>query len=100
MMNRIIATQRLDAIFEKRKNNFEDLPKTWWIGMLGLPAKARAEVYFEEWTGESGERKRWMDNTAAALSSGNLSFMDTEFLYHLTNLKNERNTESLHDDNQ
>jgi hypothetical protein len=99
MMNRIVATQRLDTIFEKRKAKFEDLPKTWWMGMLGLPSKARAEVYFEEWTGESSERKRFMDSTAASLSSGELNFMDTEFLYHLTKLKNERNSESLHDVN-
>lgn len=95
MMNRVVATQRLDIIFKKRKESFEDLPKSWWLGMLGLDSKARAEVYFEEWTGETANRKRFMDSTAAALSSGELDFMDSEFLYHLTKLKNQRNTESM-----
>jgi len=97
MMNRVIGTQRLDQIFDKRKANFEDLPKSWWLGMMALPSKARAEVYFEEWSGESADRKRFMDSTAAALSSGDLNFIDNEYMYHLTNLKNSRNSKSMHD---
>lgn len=97
MMNRTIATQRLDTIFKERKQSFEDLPKSWWLGMLALSGKARAEVYFEEWTGESSERKAFMDSTAAALSGGDLNFIDIEFMYHLTKLKNGRNTKDLSD---
>jgi hypothetical protein len=99
MMNRIVGTQRLEAIFKDRKKNFDDLPRSWWLGMMSQSSKARAEIYFEEWQGASAERKQFMDSTAGALSSGQLDFIDQEFMFHLSKLKSSRNTDSM-DDNE
>lgn len=95
MVNKVEASMRMDTVFDNRKEELGYIykGKTWWLGMLSQNSKARAQNYFENWMQADRKQRDFMDSTAALLSTGNLHFMDNEFVFTLNQLKNGRNTE-------